>query len=115
LTAFLLGFCLPRSRGDLYFHFKAHPWFNGIDWENIRKYPAPFRPDLQHPEDTRHFDGDIPPEVSHLPLLSSSLLSSEVGSSTIMLSTPSHFFFFLLYDAVKLKPRGISIYFMTTT
>ncbi|KAF8514253.1 kinase-like domain-containing protein [Hysterangium stoloniferum] len=41
---------------------KAHSWFSGIDWDHIRKYPAPFRPELQHPEDTRHFDGDIPAE-----------------------------------------------------
>ncbi|OAX41063.1 kinase-like protein [Rhizopogon vinicolor AM-OR11-026] len=41
---------------------KAHPWFRGIDWENIHRYPAPYRPELQNPEDTRHFDSDIPPE-----------------------------------------------------
>ncbi|KAI0743570.1 kinase-like protein [Daedaleopsis nitida] len=41
---------------------KAHPWFRGIDWENIHRYPAPYRPDLRNPEDTRHFDDDIPPE-----------------------------------------------------
>ncbi|GJJ06504.1 hypothetical protein Clacol_000696 [Clathrus columnatus] len=41
---------------------KAHSWFTGIDWVNIRKYPAPFRPELSHPEDTRHFDNDIPDE-----------------------------------------------------
>ncbi|TFY69168.1 hypothetical protein EVJ58_g585 [Rhodofomes roseus] len=41
---------------------KAHPWFRGIDWENIHRYPAPYRPELRHPEDTRHFDDDIPPE-----------------------------------------------------
>ncbi|KAI0785612.1 kinase-like protein [Abortiporus biennis] len=41
---------------------KAHPWFRGIDWENIHRYPAPYRPELQHPEDTRHFDDDIPAE-----------------------------------------------------
>ncbi|KAH9931119.1 kinase-like protein [Epithele typhae] len=41
---------------------KAHPWFRGIDWENIHRYPAPYRPDLHNPEDTRHFDDDIPPE-----------------------------------------------------
>ncbi|KAI0081239.1 kinase-like protein [Panus rudis PR-1116 ss-1] len=40
----------------------AHPWFRGIDWENIHLYPAPYRPELRHPEDTRHFDDDIPPE-----------------------------------------------------
>lgn len=42
---------------------KAHPWFRGIDWQNMHRYPAPYRPDLSHPEDTRHFDDDIPAEV----------------------------------------------------
>jgi len=41
---------------------KAHPWFRGINWENIHRYSAPYRPELRHPEDTRHFDDDIPPE-----------------------------------------------------
>ncbi|KAL5528307.1 hypothetical protein ACEPAF_7443 [Sanghuangporus sanghuang] len=41
---------------------KAHPWFRGIDWSNIHRYPAPFRPELRNPEDTRHFDDDIPAE-----------------------------------------------------
>jgi len=41
---------------------KAHPFFRGIDWENIHRYPAPYRPELINPEDTRHFDSDIPPE-----------------------------------------------------
>ena len=43
---------------------QAHPWFRGIDWENIHRYPAPYRPELKNPEDTRHFDEDIPAEVS---------------------------------------------------
>ncbi|KAK7472662.1 hypothetical protein VKT23_000775 [Stygiomarasmius scandens] len=41
---------------------KAHPWFRGIDWTNIHRYPAPYRPELRNPEDTRHFDDDIPAE-----------------------------------------------------
>jgi protein-serine/threonine kinase len=44
-------------------YVKAHPWFRGIDWANIRRYPAPYRPELRSPDDTRHFDPDIPPEV----------------------------------------------------
>ncbi|KAJ8509059.1 hypothetical protein ONZ45_g8729 [Pleurotus djamor] len=43
-------------------HIKAHPWFRGIDWANIHRYPAPYRPELRNPEDTKHFDPDIPPE-----------------------------------------------------
>lgn len=42
---------------------QSHPFFKGIDWENIHRYPAPYRPELVNPEDTRHFDSDIPPEV----------------------------------------------------
>lgn len=30
----------------------------------MHRYAAPYRPELRHPEDTRHFDDDIPPEVS---------------------------------------------------
>ncbi|KAF9524002.1 kinase-like domain-containing protein [Crepidotus variabilis] len=41
---------------------KGHPWFKGIDWQNIHRYPAPYKPELQSPEDTRHFDSDIPAE-----------------------------------------------------
>lgn len=44
---------------------KAHPWFRGIDWAGIHRYPAPFKPELKSPEDTRHFDSDIPNEVCH--------------------------------------------------
>jgi hypothetical protein len=45
---------------------QAHPWFRGIDWQNIHKYPAPYMPGLAHPEDTRHFDDDIPAEVRRI-------------------------------------------------
>ncbi|KAF9482115.1 kinase-like protein [Pholiota conissans] len=41
---------------------KAHSWFKGIDWDNIHRYPAPYRPELVSPDDTRHFDSDIPAE-----------------------------------------------------
>ncbi|KAI0318280.1 kinase-like protein [Amylostereum chailletii] len=41
---------------------KAHPFFRGIDWGNIHRYSAPYRPELSNPEDTRHFDDDIPSE-----------------------------------------------------
>ena len=44
-----------------------HPWFRGIDWENIHRYPAPYHPELNNPEDTRHFDDDIPAEVRSPP------------------------------------------------
>ncbi|KIJ18926.1 hypothetical protein PAXINDRAFT_175046 [Paxillus involutus ATCC 200175] len=57
------GFVVPPSRAsDGVEMIKTDPWFKGIDWENIHRYPAPYRPELTNPEDTRHFDSDIPPE-----------------------------------------------------
>ncbi|KAF9010492.1 kinase-like domain-containing protein [Cyathus striatus] len=41
---------------------KNHTWFKGIDWLNIHRYPAPYKPELRSPDDTRHFDSDIPAE-----------------------------------------------------
>ncbi|KAI8896828.1 kinase-like domain-containing protein [Globomyces pollinis-pini] len=37
---------------------KNHPWFKGIDWENIRNAKAPFVPQLSGPEDTRYFEDE---------------------------------------------------------
>jgi hypothetical protein len=54
------GFLVPNSPNAI---LQAHPFFRGIDWSNIHRYPAPFRPELHNPEDTRHFDDDIPAEV----------------------------------------------------
>jgi len=57
------GFIMPASRtSDGAEAIKAHPWFRGIDWDHIHRCPAPYRPELTNPEDTRHFDSDIPPE-----------------------------------------------------
>lgn len=58
----LSGFVPQDSAADGAHLIKAHPWFRGIDWANMHRYQAPYCPDLQHPEDTRHFDDDIPAE-----------------------------------------------------
>jgi serine/threonine protein kinase len=36
----------------------SHPWFDIIDWENIRDAKAPFIPELSGPEDTRYFEDE---------------------------------------------------------
>jgi serine/threonine kinase 38 len=35
---------------------RAHPFFNGINWEHIREQKAPFQPELDSDTDTRYFD-----------------------------------------------------------
>jgi len=47
--------CDPKHRLG-FEQLKSHPFFNGIDWENIRKAKAAIVPVLRSEEDTNYFD-----------------------------------------------------------
>ena len=60
---------------------QAHPWFEGVDWENIHKYPAPYTPGLRTPDDTQHFDSDISDVCYTIFLFDFSMLFSQSNQS----------------------------------
>ena len=50
---------------------KKHPFFKGIDWNNIRKMKAPFIPELKNDYDTHYFDTFQEQEPFYPPITSS--------------------------------------------
>ena len=46
--------CEPENRLT-YEQIKIHPFFKGIDWDDIRSMPAIFKPQLSSPTDTSYF------------------------------------------------------------
>lgn len=48
--------CDASSRYSSVEEVMAHPWFEGVDWENIRSMRAPVIPSLSSPTDTSNFD-----------------------------------------------------------
>lgn len=81
--------CGAEQRLGLYGadEIKAHPFFRGVDWENIRQQRAPFIPELKSIIDTSYF----PPELDHSgstlaesPSSNSAGMDEEPGASTMV-------------------------------
>jgi len=78
-------------------NIKEHPYFNGIEWENILRQKAQFIPELQNDEDTSYFDprcdryhhGSSDDDDDCLSIKSS---KSEVNIENINFGTTSHKF-----------------------
>lgn len=45
---------------------KKHPWFSGIDWDNLSRTRAPFFPELKNEMDTSYFDEVDEKEVEEM-------------------------------------------------
>ena len=41
---------------QLTFVVQSHPFFNGIDWDNLYSMQAPHQPTVKHPLDTQNFE-----------------------------------------------------------
>lgn len=44
------------TRFKTFDQFRSHPWFAGIDWDNIREQTPPYQPSFDGPDDTCNFD-----------------------------------------------------------
>ncbi|XP_014233226.1 serine/threonine-protein kinase Genghis Khan isoform X1 [Trichogramma pretiosum] len=83
--------------------FKKHPWFHGVDWEQLRNNLPPYVPEVSSPTDTSNFDVDdndvrssdaVPPSANsafsalHLPFVGFSFTQGSCISELGML--PQH-------------------------
>ena len=56
-----------------------HPFFKGVDWNNIRKSKAPFIPDIKNDYDTKYFDTFPEEEPFYPPISGNNKLRKDVN------------------------------------
>lgn len=62
--------------------FRHHPFFDGINWENLNRMKPPFLPELSGPTDTRYFE-------DHKPLPNNGAISDQVQARQSYLKDPA--------------------------
>eukprot|EP00188_Purpureofilum_apyrenoidigerum_P002501 Plantae.Rhodophyta-Purpureofilum_apyrenoidigerum.ctg25593.p1 GENE.Plantae.Rhodophyta-Purpureofilum_apyrenoidigerum.ctg25593~~Plantae.Rhodophyta-Purpureofilum_apyrenoidigerum.ctg25593.p1 ORF type:complete len:507 (+),score=101.97 Plantae.Rhodophyta-Purpureofilum_apyrenoidigerum.ctg25593:118-1638(+) len=83
--------------------FKRHPFFRGVDWDNLCQQQAPWRPNIRGPLDLSHFEIDEDQsELSSLSSLEDELLEEVFPRPRLFLSH------YLTDDAVDDDFAGIS-------
>jgi protein-serine/threonine kinase len=61
---------------------KAHPFFRGIDWDNVRNELAPFQPELKSITDTKYFPSDITKEDPKMAINTSNSDANNLASKS---------------------------------
>lgn len=65
--------------------FREHPFFEGIDWDNLARMKPPFLPELHGPTDTRYFE-------DHKPILQNGVTSQSPAARATYLKDPAEEF-----------------------
>ncbi|CAK4032843.1 Serine threonine- kinase cot-1 [Lecanosticta acicola] len=79
---------------------KAHPFFHGVNWDQLRRIRAPFEPKLQSNVDTQYFPIDEIPQVDNSAALRAQTEAS-MGQEESTLSLPFIGYTYKRFDAFR--------------
>lgn len=81
---------------------KRHPFFNGVQWDGLRKIRAPFEPKLQSNIDTQYFPIDEIPQIDNSAQLRAQTEAElNAGNDESTLSLPFIGYTYKRFDAFR--------------